>query len=323
MVQYEGASLDPARSAHGDPSSFPFLDNLAQKVVVLDANGDIQYANRAWRVFAADSSCTWSTWQGRNYLRVCERAAATGDAAAAVAAHGIRDVIADRREEFEFEYPEKGAEGDRWYRMRASRCEVPGEMLVLLEHHDVTRRVVAERKLRADSRHDPLTGLPNRRVFGEAVESEWRRCLRARTAISLAIVDPDGLTHVNETYGHLRGDDYLKHVGLIVSRHGNRASDVAARFGPDAFALLLGNTAGDSARHVAERLRRAVAGAELPNSRAHRRRLTVSIGVATAWPSKRVTTVALLRTADDLRYQAKGRGGDRVRSGNVDVERKD
>ena len=317
MVQ--NGERDPARSEQPYPFSLEVLDHVEQEVVVVGSDGKIRYANRAWRDFATNHGCAWTAWCGVNYLRVCDRAAAAGDAAAAAAAHGIRDVLADRREEFAFEYACRAGEHVSWFPLRASACMEGGELIALIEHHDITRCVAAEGEVRALSRQDALTGIANRPAFEEALTLEWRRCLRARAPVSVAVADLDGLTHVNETYGHTRGDDYLVRVAESIQEHANRASDLAARFGPASFALLLRNTAEDDARHVAEHLRRAVSGQRLPNTGSHRRRLTLSIGVATAWPNKRLSPAELIGKAEALRYAAKWQGRDQVRSGRVEA----
>lgn len=152
---------------------------------------------------------------------------------------------------------------------------------------------------------DYLTGLSNRRRF----ESEGCRLLalaqRHREPISLIMADIDHFKTVNDTLGHLAGDEVLKKFAELLL-HINRDSDLSGRWGGEEFVLLLPKTDINGARELAERLRTAVAGNAFPNSL----RITISLGVAAAKSNDSILT--LQEKADNALYRAKGVGRNNV-----------
>jgi diguanylate cyclase (GGDEF)-like protein len=151
---------------------------------------------------------------------------------------------------------------------------------------------------------DPLTGLYNRRFFFEALEKEVRRCERYGSTASLAFFDVDDFKRINDTHGHVTGDDVLRRIGEIVERI-VRPVDSFARIGGEEFALLLPETHQLDALLVAERVRTAIARADiLPE-----RRVTVSGGVASC-PQDATAREELERRADAALYWAKRHGKD-------------
>ena len=127
--------------------------------------------------------------------------------------------------------------------------------------------------------------------------------------MSLVLIEADGFKLVNDRHGHMRGDAVLRSMGRIL-RAMCREADVAARYGGDEFVLMLPNTPKDGARRLTERLRCRV-------PEVVRRRfgveLTISAGLATL-PEDGTSGSALLEVADQLMYQAKRLGGNRVMS---------
>ncbi len=164
------------------------------------------------------------------------------------------------------------------------------------------------KQARIEARVDRLTGLYNDRWMEEALEHEVRRCQRYGSALSLMMIDLDGLKQVNDRWGHSAGDAMIRHVaGRIVAAL--RQIDSAARVGGDEFVVLLPSTALDGARQVAERIARilrtdapTIAGRIVPAS--------ASIGVV-QWAANR-SPAELRAAADRAMYRAKRRGGDRV-----------
>jgi diguanylate cyclase (GGDEF)-like protein len=152
---------------------------------------------------------------------------------------------------------------------------------------------------------DPLTNLKNRRVMQERLEEEIAHAERYGTSLSLLLIDLDGLKTLNDRDGHWAGDVALRRAAAAV-RSGCRATDIAARWGGDEFALLAPHTGPSEARHLAERIRE-LAAKEGPQS------ITVSVGVATAARSRPGwTPEALVREADGALYEAKRLGRNRV-----------
>ncbi len=104
---------------------------------------------------------------------------------------------------------------------------------------------------------DPLTGLPNRRAFVEALRREFRRYRRYGRPFALVFVDLDGFRRVNEIAGHAGGDSVLRAVGQWLA-DAVRAADLVARVGGDEFAVICPETTADGARAVLQRLQEAV-----------------------------------------------------------------
>lgn len=105
----------------------------------------------------------------------------------------------------------------------------------------------------AHARTDMLTGLGSRRHFEELLRRELARSRRAGTPVSLIMLDVDGLKQINDTWGHVTGDQVLQAVGEVL--RDTRATDVAARFGGDEFVLLLPETSIQEAEVVVRRIR--------------------------------------------------------------------
>jgi len=146
---------------------------------------------------------------------------------------------------------------------------------------------------------DPLTGLANHRQLINALESEIRRSRRTAQPLAVVLLDLDGLKQINDRHGHLAGSLAIRRVAeaLLGSC---RATDTAARFGGDEFALVLPETGEAAAWHVARGVAdRLATDAEKPN-------LSISVGVA-VYPGHGETVEALLNAADVALYETKER----------------
>ncbi len=161
---------------------------------------------------------------------------------------------------------------------------------------------------------DALTGLRNRRWLNEAFERQLQRTLRTAQPVSVLMVDADHFKHVNDTHGHIVGDEVLVHVGRTLAS-GLRPQDLLARYGGEEFAVLLPNVPHRDALAAADRLRRAIE-ANPPHTSAGVLLLppvTVSIGVATAVPSEPGPLQQLIDRADSALGSAKADGRNCVR----------
>ncbi len=158
----------------------------------------------------------------------------------------------------------------------------------------------------SQAREDTLTGLPNRLVFEERIDCFIEQAKRYNQPLTLAALDLDHFKDVNDTLGHLMGDQALRQVSQALQQE-IRASDLLVRMGGDEFLLVLPNTDMEAARYLSERLCLAVA--EL-NIQAGDNRLGISIGLA-AWQPE-LDKQSWLEKADDILYQAKKNGRDRV-----------
>lgn len=170
---------------------------------------------------------------------------------------------------------------------------------------------IHEDKLRRESVTDPLTGLRNVRYFHERVFEELALAKRNGHLLSLLILDLDHFKRVNDRYGHMTGDEVLKHVaGILKSQM--RLQDLAARVGGEEFAILLPDTGSASARALAERIRDCLEKRPLIRRNAGALRVTVSIGVSSAFPKPKLALEALYEKADQALYLAKDGGRNRV-----------
>ena len=151
---------------------------------------------------------------------------------------------------------------------------------------------------------DALTGLANHRQLIHSLESEIRRSRRTGQPLSVVLLDLDGLKQINDRHGHLAGSLAIRRVAeaLLGSC---RATDTAARFGGDEFALVLPETGEAAAWHVARGVAdRLATDAEKPN-------LSISAGVA-VYPGHGDTVEALLNAADVALYETKERRKSRA-----------
>jgi diguanylate cyclase (GGDEF)-like protein len=116
----------------------------------------------------------------------------------------------------------------------------------------------ANRRLESLSTTDALTGINNRRNFDKELSLEIRRSNRYKSPLSLIMLDIDLFKVVNDTHGHLFGDEVLKAIGQIL-KQSLRSNDICARYGGEEFVVLLPETTVEEALIVAEKIRRLVA----------------------------------------------------------------
>jgi diguanylate cyclase (GGDEF)-like protein len=160
------------------------------------------------------------------------------------------------------------------------------------------------------SAHDGLTGLYNYREFHRRLTEEVQRSLRYGHPFSLLILDIDDFKAVNDTYGHLAGDEALRGLAALI-RRAVRPVDEVARYGGEEFAILLPETPSPGAFAMAERIREIIATHPIAIAPAQTVGLTVSIGVST-YPQDAETEEKLIGTADQALYAAKNGGRNRV-----------
>lgn len=175
---------------------------------------------------------------------------------------------------------------------------------------DKTRQIDALRQeSEYRSRHDDLTGLPNRRDFYELVEERISQRIERLATFALVMIDVDHFKRINDTFGHSVGDDVLREVACRL-RGSLRRDDVLYRYGGEEFLLLLPETGVDGAVEIVERVRALVASRPIRTGDLAVP-LTVSLGVAPA--SAELEPIDLLvERADAALFRAKQRGRDRV-----------
>jgi len=168
------------------------------------------------------------------------------------------------------------------------------------------KRALEYEEIFAQARRDSLTGLPNRFVFEERIGSIVEQAKRHGHPLTLAALDLDHFKAVNDTMGHLMGDQVLKQVAETLKDE-VRLTDMLVRMGGDEFLLVLPDTSMHDARFLAERLCLAV---EQLNIITHVGKLAVSIGLSEWRPGMTVET--WMEQADDILYQAKANGRAQV-----------
>ncbi len=155
---------------------------------------------------------------------------------------------------------------------------------------------------------DGLTQLPNRRRFEVDADGEWERCRRYGRPLSLVMLDLDRFKTINDTHGHLIGDQVLREAAKAVAAT-LRTTDTAYRYGGEEIVVLLRETGLQEATAVSERLRRAVSAIALAQH--PQVRVSTSAGVATRQVRMQHHT-DLVAEADAALYEAKKQGRDRV-----------
>lgn len=158
------------------------------------------------------------------------------------------------------------------------------------------RKIRQARRLQGLASTDELTGLPNRR--------EVLQRLAERGPLAVLMIDVDFFKRINDTHGHVVGDDVLRHLARVLTAH-VRDGDLLGRLGGEEFVAVLPATELPQALEVAERLRAAVAGTPLLR-RPEPVGFTISVGAAVRADGE--ATEALLARADGALYQAKGAG---------------
>lgn len=178
----------------------------------------------------------------------------------------------------------------------------------LLQHPRLIEAALYENVIQ-ETHHDKLTGLFNRPYFDEAYNQQVSLAQRYYHDLSVVFLDIDNFKDINDTYGHLAGDEALKNVAEIITQE-KRESDIAARYGGEEFVLLLTYTDNVSAFVFAERLRKRIQNLEFRYQN-QLIKLTVSGGIA-SFPLHSQDPQKLLLMADNAVYLAKGAGKNKI-----------
>jgi len=199
--------------------------------------------------------------------------------------------------------------------VRAKMFEI-GRPYMLSIVRDITDRKLAEaelqnlhEQLRDQALRDPLTGLYNRRYLEETIERELARAARNNRPVAIVMCDLDHFKLVNDTHGHMAGDEVLRVFAELLKTHA-RGSDIVCRFGGEEFVMFLPDMPPAVAYQRAEKLRTELAAKRITVGAAVIQ-VTASFGVA-AFPENGKTMDSLINAVDAAMYQAKEAGRDRI-----------
>jgi diguanylate cyclase (GGDEF)-like protein len=190
----------------------------------------------------------------------------------------------------------------------------------IFQLQNITDRKRAENQLIHDALHDALTGLPNRVLFLDRLQSAFNRAKRNfNNQFAVLYLDFDRFKLVNDSFGHLVGDQLLLEIAARLQKV-LRASDTIARLGGDEFTMLVEEITNiDEAVQIAERIRQEMAKPFILNEQ--QIFASVSIGIA-GWSRSYTRPDFLLRDADTALYQAKRLGRDRYEIFNDEMHEK-
>ena len=175
-------------------------------------------------------------------------------------------------------------------------------------------------ELEKQAKLDGLTGIYNRRHFNNEIEYFWKLGSREGITCTLLMVDIDHFKSINDSYGHLYGDQCISHVANTIKTIVKRETDTVARFGGEEFAALLTGCGSEHAQRLAEAIRKRIAESSF-EFEGKSMDMTVSIGVATLLPSSQSDPNSLIQLADEALYAAKENGRNQVQvSGSENLQ---
>ncbi|MCK5461055.1 GGDEF domain-containing protein [Candidatus Gracilibacteria bacterium] len=170
------------------------------------------------------------------------------------------------------------------------------------EHEDIVKVLTKK------SENDPLTGLANREKMRYFLDDEIAKFERYGQSLSLIELDLDHFKKINDTHGHLAGDEVLKSISETIKKS-IRKTDLAVRYGGEEFIIVLPNTSGEESKNFAERLRKNIE-QNMVNFGNKTIKVTASLGVAEL--KKGETEKNLLCKADKALYSSKGNGRNQI-----------
>lgn len=173
---------------------------------------------------------------------------------------------------------------------------------------------LANNQLQLLSTTDGLTQVSNRAFFDKALRTEHRRALRANCAICIIIFDIDHFKRINDTYGHIGGDECLRALAKLMKSMVTRTGDVLARYGGEEFVVMLIDPDEESSLAMAEEFRAAIQELDVPFADGVIK-FTASFGVACIVPDETISPTDVLACADKALYQSKLAGRNCVSAG--------
>lgn len=162
------------------------------------------------------------------------------------------------------------------------------------------------RELEKLSQTDSLTGIFNRSMFDRTIKTEWDRCKRHFTALSLIMIDIDFFKAFNDNYGHQAGDNCIRRVAGVLSKCVKRSSDMVTRYGGEEFAIILPHIEKENALELAQKMRSEVEALNILHAYSSiSEYVTISLGVYTVIPSDKLSIEEFIEATDKALYEAK------------------
>jgi diguanylate cyclase (GGDEF)-like protein len=237
------AGMSPRRAA--DRLRAPLWEAFPAQVALLDATGVIVSVNRAWEQYGLENGDGAARGLGHNYLDVCARASAAGEAEAEAAADLIRAALAGDDTGRRLSY-HAGPGGEHWFSLQA--VPIPGrDSGALVVHRDVTHHRRGYREWQRRAMHDPLTGLPNRALLADRLDHAVAGAARVPVPLTVLFIGLDGFRSATDGFGYSVEDEVV------------RAADTVGRWGGDEFLVIAGGVGSNAgAEELAGRVRRSL-----------------------------------------------------------------
>ena len=172
----------------------------------------------------------------------------------------------------------------------------------------------ANKRLRESSQRDALTGLYNRRHFREVFEQMLRQTTERRQPLGVILLDLDFFKKINDTYGHLAGDDCLRSLSKTITVTMTGYNAIVARFGGEEFVTVIPNVTPEKLNFIAEELRSRIEKESIPVG-SQTINITASLGVFSVAESQHISPDTALHQADEALYVSKNNGRNRVSVG--------
>jgi diguanylate cyclase (GGDEF)-like protein/PAS domain S-box-containing protein len=281
-----------AEAEAGQQRIVTLLESMTEMFVALDHEWRIGYLNRAVESFLKKMGRTRSELVGKNIWEVFPNLV---DSAFHQECH--RAMTERMAVKFEQCWPPL----DAWFEMRI----YPSEKGLSIYAQDITEQKAQTAKLEYRAMHDPLTRLPNRRLFYDRLQQALLVGERETRPVALLIVDLDHFKEANDAFGHQGGDVLLEEAGRRLQGT-LRDSDTAARLGGDEFAIVLPNTDVEGAETAARKVLQELAAPVQVETQSVA--MSASIGIA-LYPDHGHDVSSLLRCADLAMYAAKREHG--------------
>ena len=306
IMRYEGALEDVTARRQAEEALRAseerfraLVQNASDLIAILEQNGAVRYESPSHQRVLGHAP---DEYLGKGFLDLVHPEDRPEVAAA------LRALVDQPGEIATLEYRRRHRNGT-WKFVESTASNLLGHPAVagiVLNSHDTTDRKQVEERLIHDALHDELTGLPNRALFMDRLKLSMERSRREPERLTIVLfLDIDRFKIVNDSLGHLVGDELLVQISASLSS-ALRPTDTIARVGGDEFAILLdGARDAADAEQIAARMHERLTSPI--NLRGHEVFLTASIGIA-VHNSEYERPEDLLRDADTAMYRAKSMG---------------